>query len=169
MKPLAAGLLSLALLLLVAPGAEAQRRGERARQAGRSRMAEDLGLSQAQREQLRAVARQHKDGLRAQRATVHDARQALRAVMQAAPQDAGALRAAAGTLEHARTELLVARGARRAELQDSLTPEQRTRAAELKQQRQADRADRKADRKAGRADRKAGRMSGHGARGPRRK
>lgn len=165
MKPLAAGLLSLALLLLVAPAAEAQQRGLRARQAGRGRMAEDLGLSPSQREHLRAVARQHKDGLHAQRDSVRDARQALRAVMQAAPQDAGALRAAAGTLEHARTELLVARGARRAEVLGSLTPEQRARAAELKLQRQDERESRRADR----ADRRTGRGFGRGPRGPRRK
>lgn len=160
MKPLAIGLLTLAFLLLVAPAAGAQQRGGQRHHAGRGQVAEKLGLTRAQRDQVQAIARQHRDALRNRQAEVREARRALRTVMQASPQDAEALRAAAGRLESARTELHVARGARRAEVQSTLTPEQRTRAGELKAERKAERkAATRAERKSERADRKAGRQA----------
>ncbi|MBM3985502.1 MAG: periplasmic heavy metal sensor, partial [Planctomycetes bacterium] len=77
-----------ALLLVLAPDADAQRSG---RQAGRSpkagleRKAERLGLTEAQRDQVRSSVQQHRDTLQALRDSVRDAHDALRQVLDAAP------------------------------------------------------------------------------------
>lgn len=156
-----------ALLLVLAPGAGAQRHGRHAREAlkaGFERKAERLGLSEAQRDHVRSAIHQHHDALQSLRDRVHDAHDALRQVLDGAPQDSAAVRAASSALESARTELAVARGLRKADVRAVLTPEQQQQAQAGRDQRREHKAERKALHREQRAERTAGRAAGSGPR-----
>jgi Spy/CpxP family protein refolding chaperone len=156
-----------ALLLVLAPGASAQRHGGHAREAlraGFQRKAEHLGLSEAQREHIRSALHQHHDALQSLRDRVHDAHEALRQVLDDVPQDSSAVRAASSALESARTELAVARGLRQADVRAVLTPDQAQQAQAQRDQRREHKAERKALHREQRAERKAQRAADAGPR-----
>ncbi|HEX5009562.1 MAG TPA: Spy/CpxP family protein refolding chaperone [Planctomycetota bacterium] len=152
-------------LLLVAPAAAAQSAHPARGHARVGRLARKLDLSDAQREQIRGRVASHADELARLRAAVADARAELRHVLDTSPADAAAVRAASQHLQAARTERTVARGARRADVRAALTPDQQTRAQQLRDEHRAQRASRKAaraERRAERLERKA--AGGHAPR-----
>ena len=151
--------LALALLLL-APAAAAQSAGPTRGHAQADKLARKLGLSDAQREQIRGSVARHAGGLEQRRAEVADARAELRRVLDATPADAAAVRAASQRLQAVRTERDVARGARWADVRAALTPDQQGRAQQLRDERRAQRAEKKAARAERRAERHARRASG---------
>jgi Spy/CpxP family protein refolding chaperone len=156
-----------ALLLVLAPDADAQRHGRHAGRAPKAhleRKAERLGLSEAQRDQVRTSVQQHHDAVQARRDRVRDAHDALRAVLDSAPQDSAAVRTASAALESARTELAVARGLRKADVRAVLTPDQQRLAQEGRDQRREHGAERTALHREQRDERKAQRAGGSGPR-----
>jgi len=157
--------LILALLALApvtsAQNVHARHPGHRHHRPGKA--ADRLGLTGAQREQAKALARQHKDEISGLRKAVHTAHAELKRVMQATPQDADAVRAASRSLAAAQENLSVARGARRADVRSVLTPEQQAQA------QQQQRAQKRADREQRRAQHKAERQSKRDATGKPRK
>ncbi len=156
-----------AALLVLAPGADAQRHGRHAsgaHKAALERKAERLGLTEAQREHIRSAVHQHHDALQSLRDNVHDAHDALRQVLDAAPQDSAAVRTASAALESARTELSVARGLRKADVRAVLTPDQAQQAEAGRDQRREHKAERKALHREQRSERKAQRAAQLGPR-----
>ncbi len=156
-----------AVMLVLAPDADAQeqgRKGGEARHARHERKADRLGLDQAQREQVRLAAQQHRDGLQALRDRARTAHEALRQVLDAAPADSAAVRTAAQALEAARTELAVARGLRKADVSAVLTPEQRGLAKSARDLRRGQKAERHELRQQERSARKEQRAAGSGPR-----
>lgn len=160
-------ILFLSVLLALAPVAMSQ---DASRKPGRlhhrpGKAAKQLGLTGAQREQLKAKAIQHKDELAGMRNAAKAARKELQRVQASTPEDAEAVRTAARSVSAAMENLAAARAARRADVRSVLTPEQQAKAAAREQQRgerRADKAERKAEKKAARkADRKAKRNSKH--------
>src|SRR5262245_41193491 len=91
-------------LLLLAPAAAAQSSRPARAHARLDRLARKLGLSEAQRDQVRGSVARHADELDRLRAQVADARAELRHVLETSPADAAAVRAASQRLESARTE-----------------------------------------------------------------
>jgi len=144
--------LALAALLL-APAALAQDAPRPHRRL--EKLAGKLGLSEPQREQIRAGVERHADELQTRRAAVRSAREELRRVLDASPGDAAALRDAAQRVEAARSELVVARGARRAELRTALTPDQQQQAQQLRDAHRARKEERHEARQQRRAERRA--------------
>jgi periplasmic protein CpxP/Spy len=158
----------LATLLALAPVTSAQagharHPGHRHHQLGKA--ADRLGLTGAQREQAKALARQHKDEIRGLHTSVKTAREELERVLRATPQDADAVRAASRSVAAAEENLAVARGARRADVLSVLTPEQQAQAQAHQQQR----AQKRAEREQRRAEHKAQRQSKRDASGKPRK
>lgn len=104
-----------------------------------------LGLTEAQREQVRTIMQSHRDEARPMLEKMRAARQALRAAETADKVDEGAIRTAHKALSELQEDVAVQRARVRSEVWQVLTPEQKTRAGELKaqaEQRRAQRADR---------------------------
>jgi Spy/CpxP family protein refolding chaperone len=154
-------ILFLSVLLALAPVARSQ---DAPRHPGRlhhrlAKAGKQLGLTGAQREQVKSKAAQHEDEMAGMRQATKAARKELKRVLAATPEDAEAVRTAARSVSAARENLAAARAARRADVRSVLTPEQQAQVEAHKQQRaerHADKAERKAEKKAARkADRKA--------------
>jgi Spy/CpxP family protein refolding chaperone len=160
--PLLFTLLALAPVTSAQDG-HARHPGHRHHRLGKA--ADRLGLTDAQREQAKALARQHKDEIHGLHTSVQAAREELQRVLQATPQDADAVRAASRSVAAAEENLAVARGARRADLRSVLTPEQQAKA----QAHQQERAQKRAGREQRRAEHKAQRQSKRDADGKPRK
>ena len=129
---------ALALGALAAVPASLAARGEGGRhgQARGERMAEELGLSPEQRTQMRAITDKYRSGAMGDH--LRDLRQA-RADLRAAIHDVKAsdakVQEAARNVASHETFLAVERHRMAIEMDRILTPEQRTKAAELRQQR----------------------------------
>jgi Spy/CpxP family protein refolding chaperone len=158
---------ALTVLLALAPSVLAQ---DPAAPPGRlhhrpGKASQALGLTEAQREQLKSVAREHGEQLSTLKHGAREARAALRQVLAISPQDSEAVRAAARAVSAAQEDLAVARASRRAGARSLLTPGQQAQATERAQQRaerKADRVERKAERKAeGKRARKSDAASPH--------
>lgn len=93
-----------------------------------------LGLTEAQRDQVRTILESHRDEARAMGEKLRAARQALRAAETADKLDEGAIRTAHKALSDLGEDAAVQRARVRAEVWNVLTAEQKTRANELKAQ-----------------------------------
>lgn len=93
-----------------------------------------LDLSDAQREQVRAVVQRHREEQRTLATRTRAARWALEQAAEAPAGDEAAIRAAAGTLADAEAQMALMRARVRAEVFEVLTPEQRAKADTLRSQ-----------------------------------
>lgn len=85
---------------------------------------DELGVTDAQRDAMRAVVEQHADSLRAKRSAELDARRALLDASMARPTDPAAIHVASQDLATAMAEARIASGMMRDEVRALLTPEQ---------------------------------------------
>jgi protein CpxP len=93
-----------------------------------------LDLSDAQREQVRAIVQRHREEQRTLATQTRTARRALDQAAEAPTVDEAAIRTAAGTLAEAEAQMALMRARVRAEVLEVLTPEQRAKAEALKGQ-----------------------------------
>jgi Spy/CpxP family protein refolding chaperone len=92
---------------------------------------ERLGLSDAQREQVRTIVQSHDDELKALNDRAFAAHQALEASVIADVVDEGAIRARSADVAAVEADLAVTRARIRSEVLPVLTPQQRALASEL--------------------------------------
>ena len=130
-------LLAGAALLLCTADVSAQA-GRRPRgHARRGAIARQLGLTEAQRDQLRAAAREHRPEVESTRDALRSAGRALKTALAAEPRDAATIDAARAAVRQAQEAAKAAREARRTEMGAALTPEQREELKSLKEARRA--------------------------------
>ena len=96
----------------------------------------ELNLSETQRDQIRDVRQRHDADLTQARDRMRKAREAHHAAVEALPVDEARIRATSQALAEAQTEMSVLRARVHGEVWALLTPEQQTKAQELRQQRQ---------------------------------
>jgi Spy/CpxP family protein refolding chaperone len=100
--------------------------GSHARHAvRREAIARKLGLTDEQRDQMRATAKQTRPTMEQSRQSLRAAADTLRSALAAQPRDAATVAAAHVAMDQARDNAKAARETRRAELGAALTPEQR--------------------------------------------
>lgn len=98
---------------------------------------QQLGLSDAQRDQVRAIRESHREELQQIAEKVRAARAGLRALIEAETIDEAAIRAKAAEVAAAEADAAILNAKVRAEVFSSvLTPEQQQKAKELRQQMQ---------------------------------
>ena len=95
-----------------------------------------LNLTDEQKTQIQGIFKAQRESSQALREQLRSKHQALRAASTAATYDEAAVRAAAQDLARVQAELTVARAKAHNEVLQVLTPEQRTKLNELRQQRQ---------------------------------
>jgi protein CpxP len=100
-----------------------------------------LNLTQAQRDEIRALREAQRTDVRALREKLRGARQALREAMSADVPDEAAVRAAAGTVAALQADETVLRARAKGQFMKVLTPEQRARVKDARA-RAAERAQR---------------------------
>lgn len=98
-----------------------------------------LELTDAQRQQIRQMAGQHRDAMRPLVERMRTAADARRQAMAALPVDEGRIRAATEQLAQAQADLAVQQARLRSDIFALLTPEQQARAQQLGAERQAHR------------------------------
>jgi Spy/CpxP family protein refolding chaperone len=98
------------------------------------RLAAELGLSDAQKDQIKAVAESHKDEWQALAGRAREARQALHAAVTADQIDEGLIRQRSAELANVQADLSVARARAHAEIFRVLTPDQQAKAKALRAQ-----------------------------------
>jgi protein CpxP len=103
-------------------------------------MLRQLDLTEAQRGQIKAVVDGHKPDFGEIGKRMREARKRLQAAMQAPVVDEVAIRAASADVAAVEADANVLRATVRVEVFNILTPEQRTKAAELKAKAEARRA-----------------------------
>jgi Spy/CpxP family protein refolding chaperone len=135
-------LLSLAIVagsatLLCAADASAQVGRHPSRHVRREAIARKLGLTEAQREQMRASAREHRAAIEVTRDALRAAGRTLKTALAAEPRDPATIDAARSALKQAKAVAQAARDSRRAEVGAALTPEQREQIEAAKEARQA--------------------------------
>jgi protein CpxP len=135
-RPLALTAGAALVVAAVAVSAHAQRRPRGPHDFVGPRAFAELNLSETQRDQIRDVRQRHEADLTQARDRVRKARDAHRAAVEALPVDEARIRATSQTLAEAQTEMSVLRARVHGEVWALLTPEQQTRAQELRQQRQ---------------------------------
>ena len=135
-RPLTLSLLAGAMLTLCAADGRAQQRHRRPA-ARRAALARQLGLSEAQREQMRAAAGNHREAIESARDALRAAGRSLKATLAAQPRDAASIEAARDAVRQAREASQAARESRRADLGAVLTPEQQQELATIKEARRA--------------------------------
>jgi len=96
-----------------------------------------LELTDAQRQQIRQLAEQHRDAMRPLVERRQTAAAAERQAMEATPLDEGRIRAAAQELAQAQADLAVEQARLRSDVFGVLTPEQQQRAEQLRAEREA--------------------------------
>jgi protein CpxP len=95
-----------------------------------------LDLTEAQRDQVKAIMESHKEQMQATGEKVREARKAVEAAIAAETVDEAAIRNAHAQLAQAMADGAVLRANVRHEVMQILTPEQKAKAAELKQVRE---------------------------------
>jgi Spy/CpxP family protein refolding chaperone len=90
------------------------------------RMADRLGLTDAQKAQMKTIAQSHKDEWKALAERARTARQSLRAAETADTIDDAAIRQRTADLSAVQADMAVARAHARAEFMQVLTPDQKT-------------------------------------------
>lgn len=98
-----------------------------------------LGLSDQQREQVKATTDAHRDDTRALAERQHQARQAVEAAVRSGIFDEGAVREQAMALGQIETDVAVERARVFSEIFLILTPEQQTQLKEMTDRREAER------------------------------
>lgn len=98
------------------------------------RLGRELGVTDAQRDQIKAVLQSHADELKALGERARDARQALRAAMTADAPDDNAIRQASAGVAAVEADRAVAQAHIRAEVWQLLTPDQQAKARQLEAQ-----------------------------------
>ncbi len=93
-----------------------------------SRMARKLDLTEAQREQVKAILESERVAVAPLRKQLAEAREKIRRAVETEPFDEAAVRALAASQNDARVELAVSRARVRSRIHALLTPEQRERA-----------------------------------------
>ena len=93
-------------------------------------LASQLGLTDSQKDQIRAIAESHQDEWRTYADNVRTARQALTAAITAGTFDEVVIREKSAALGQAEADLAVASGRAFAEILPILTPDQQAKAAE---------------------------------------
>jgi Spy/CpxP family protein refolding chaperone len=116
------------------PGKEAAWTFRKGTVPGRSfeRMAKALGLTEEQREKVRAILASEREKTEPLRRQIAEDRSKIREAMEAVPFDEKAVRALAADRERIRTELLVSKGRAHNEIHALLTPEQKERVKEFR-------------------------------------
>jgi Spy/CpxP family protein refolding chaperone len=105
-----------------------------ARVAPLGKLASRLGVTDAQKAQIKAVMQSHREERQGFATRAADARAALRAAMTADPPDEAAIRQRSAELAAVQADMAVARARVRAEVLQQLTPEQRAQAKTLQSQ-----------------------------------
>ena len=100
-----------------------------------SRMARQLGLSDAQKQEIRSIAQSHRVEWRGLAERAKTARQSLRQAETAAVVNDAAIREQASQLAAVQADMAVARAHAHAEFWKVLTPEQRAKAESLRTER----------------------------------
>ena len=135
-RPIALAAGAALLVAAVAVSAHAQKRARGPHDFGFGpRAFAELNLSETQRDQIRDVRQRHDADLTQARDRVRKAREAHRAAVEALPVDEPRIRATSQALAEAQTEMSVLRARVHSEVWALLTPEQQTKAQELRQQR----------------------------------
>lgn len=134
---------ALALVIGFAVGAYAQddgpgRRGNFRRGPGRGAFVglAQLGLTDAQREQVRGVMDRHRGEMQEAGKRMHDAHEAQRAAAETVPVNEGLIRSTTQTLANSQTDMAILRARIHSDVWSLLTPEQQQKAKELKAQRE---------------------------------
>jgi protein CpxP len=107
------------------------------------RMAERLGLSEAQRDQIRSIVDSRREDMRGLGEKARAAREALQEAVTAEVMDEGLIRARAADLATIESDLVVARARLRSEVFQVLTPDQQAQAREAQKQMQQRRSERR--------------------------
>jgi protein CpxP len=97
----------------------------------------ELGLTDAQKDQIRSILQSHRTELQAYGDRMRDARQALQAAIGADPIDDNAIRQASAGVAAVEADMAVARAHIRGEIWQVLTPDQQAKAKQLQAQFQA--------------------------------
>jgi Spy/CpxP family protein refolding chaperone len=130
---LAAGLGTAAL----AQGPEGRRGGRGFGMHGRAGFPlGQLGLTDAQQQQVRDVMQKHREDIRAAAAKLREAQRAQREAVDAVPVNEGLIRSTSQALADAQTELALAQARSRSEVWTLLTPEQQEKAKALRAERE---------------------------------
>ena len=122
----AAAVLAPALLLAAATGQHAHQKG-----AFVQHMAQQLGLSADQTQQVQGIFANHKAELSAQRTQLKTARTALFDAIHADTFDENAVRAASANVAQVEADIAVSRAKIASEVRNVLTPDQQAKAKEL--------------------------------------
>jgi Spy/CpxP family protein refolding chaperone len=132
-----------ALLLIVGLGVSVRAQGDgpgRHRPFGPGRGGfgfAQLGLSDAQREQVREVMQRHRSEMQEVEKRLHGAHDAQRAAIETMPVNEGLIRSTAEALANAQTDMALLRARIHSEVWSLLTPEQQEKAKQLKSEREA--------------------------------
>ena len=101
-----------------------------------------LNLTDAQRQQIRALHDQHREQTQAAATRLRTAMEAQRKAVETVPLNEGAIRATSQELAEAQTELAIERAKLHAQVVALLTPEQKAQAEKLRADREARRPQR---------------------------
>lgn len=156
-RTLRIGAITLAVVLLTSTVILAQppgRRGGGDPHGMLARMADKLELSEEQRGTIRGLFEEHREETAALREDLHGLEGSVEEAIHAESFDEEAVRAAALQVADVRVELAVARARLGQEIQQTLTPEQRQLAAEMRERRREFRDDRGGRRGGHRLDRR---------------
>lgn len=114
-----------------APGAKHAEWAAKAHQKRMEAMADILGLTDAQKAQIKTIFDNQRQSVAPLRQKLADSRKQLHQAMSATPFNEAAVRAAAANREAARTELTVARAKTKSTIMAVLTPDQQKLAKKL--------------------------------------
>lgn len=126
------GVAILAMLLIAALGfAQAAKRGGHEHGMFGERMAQQLGLSDAQQQQIKSILQAEKPKMQPLMQELRQERQQMNSLTESGNFDEGAVRAAASKQAQTETDLAVERARVKAQIFAVLTPDQRTKAQEM--------------------------------------
>jgi Spy/CpxP family protein refolding chaperone len=103
-----------------------------------------LGLTDAQRDQVREVMQRHREDMQAAGRRLREAHEAQRQAVQTMPVNEGLIRSTSQALAAAQTDMALLQARVHGEVWSLLTPEQQTKASELKAEREKRRNEREA-------------------------
>jgi Spy/CpxP family protein refolding chaperone len=96
-----------------------------------------LGLTDAQREQVHDVMQRHREDMQEAGKRLREAHQAQHAAIESVPVNEGLIRSTSQTLANAQTDMALLQARIHSEVWSLLTPEQQEKAKQLKAQREA--------------------------------
>jgi periplasmic protein CpxP/Spy len=119
-------------------------------------MLQELGLTDAQKTQVREVLERNREQMRETGKRLHDAHEAQRNAVETVPVNEALIRSTTQALANAQTDMALMRARAHSEVWGILTPDQQQKAKELKEQRAARRDERIKQRQERRQQRKQG-------------